>query len=151
MRATKRTFNTPRLKSQIGCYGIFRFRLLWKISSVIPVSVCYRKPPFVRACLKNHSSNLHAPICGRFCLHSVDVAHYAALIQAKSPTNCNAHLAESIFQTRSSKSFSIPISTFPLRSSPMPLHNPFVLPRFSEGPVCQGFSQTAGLPSQAVL
>ena len=55
-----------------------------------------------RACLKNHSSNLHAPICGIFCLHSVDVARYAALIQAKSPTNCNAHLAESIFQTRSS-------------------------------------------------
>ncbi|WP_334294735.1 DUF6783 domain-containing protein [Anaerobutyricum hallii] len=24
-------------------------------------------------------------------------------MQAKSPTNCNAHLAESIFQTRSSK------------------------------------------------
>ena len=54
-----------------------------------------------RACLKNHSSNLHAPICGIFCLHSVDVARYAALIQVKSPTNCNAHLAESIFQTRS--------------------------------------------------
>ena len=57
-----------------------------------------------RACLKNHSSNLHAPICGIFCLHSVDVARYAALIQAKSPANCNAHLAESIFQTRSSTS-----------------------------------------------
>ena len=54
-----------------------------------------------RACLKNHSCNLHAPICGIFCLHSVDVARYAALIQAKSPVNCNAHLAESIFQTRS--------------------------------------------------
>ena len=53
--------------------------------------------------MKNHSYNLHAPICGIFCLHSVDVARYAALIQAKSPTNCNAHLAESIFQTRSSK------------------------------------------------
>ena len=56
---------------------------------------------FVRACLKNHSSNLHAPICGIFCLHSVDVARYAALIQAKSPANCDAHLAESIFQIRS--------------------------------------------------
>ena len=51
--------------------------------------------------MKNHSYNLHAPICGIFCLHSVDVARYAALIQVKSPTNCNAHLAESIFQTRS--------------------------------------------------
>ena len=58
-----------------------------------------------RACLKNHSYNLHAPICGIFCLHSVDVARYAALIQVKSPTNCNAHLAESIFQTRSKEYF----------------------------------------------
>ena len=53
-----------------------------------------------RACLENHSSNLHAPICGIFCLHSVDVAHYAALIQAKSPANCNEHFTESIFQIR---------------------------------------------------
>ncbi|WP_334290882.1 DUF6783 domain-containing protein [Anaerobutyricum hallii] len=36
-----------------------------------------------------------------FCLHSVAVARYAALIQAKSPANCDVHLAESIFQTRS--------------------------------------------------
>ena len=56
-----------------------------------------------RACLKNHSCNLHAPLCGIFYLHSVDVARYAALIQAKSPTNCDAHLAESLFQTRSRK------------------------------------------------
>jgi hypothetical protein len=60
----------------------------------------------LRACLKNHSYNLHASICGRFCLHSVDVARYAALIQAKSPANCDAHLAESIFQTRSRASSS---------------------------------------------
>ncbi|MFR3946887.1 MAG: DUF6783 domain-containing protein [Ruminococcus sp.] len=33
--------------------------------------------------------------------NSVAVAHYGALIQAKSPTNCDAHLAESLFQTRS--------------------------------------------------
>jgi len=45
---------------------------------------CFLNP---RACLKNHS---------------VDVARYAALIQAKSSANCNAHLAESLFQTRSS-------------------------------------------------
>ena len=54
-----------------------------------------------RACLKNHSCNLHAPIYGIFCLHSVAVARYAALIQAKFPANCDVHLAESIFQTRS--------------------------------------------------
>ena len=35
---------------------------------------------------------------GRFILHSV---RYAALIQAESPTNCDVHLAESVFQTRS--------------------------------------------------
>ena len=68
-----------------------------------------------RACLENHSSNLHAPICGIFCLHSVDVARYAALIQAKSPTNCNAYLAESIFQTRSSRSKKAPVEV--LRAS----------------------------------
>ena len=33
-----------------------------------------------RACLKNHSCNLRAPLCGIFYLHSVDVARYAALI-----------------------------------------------------------------------
>ncbi|MFQ9541092.1 MAG: DUF6783 domain-containing protein [Anaerobutyricum soehngenii] len=71
--------------------------------------------------MKNHSYNLHAPICGIFCLHSVDVARYAALIQAKSPTNCNAHLAESIFQTRSRSppppiSLTIPANMQNLRS-----------------------------------
>ena len=66
--------------------------------SITMVSAFLQRP---RACLKNHSCNLHAPICSIFCLHSVDVARYAALIQAKSPLNCNAHLAESIFQTRS--------------------------------------------------
>ena len=54
-----------------------------------------------RACLKNHSRNLHAPLCGRFHPNSVAVARYGALIRAKSPTNCDAHLAESLFQTRS--------------------------------------------------
>ena len=55
----------------------------------------------IRACLKNHSRNLHAPLCGRFHPNSVAVARYGALIRAKFPTNCDAHLAESLFQTRS--------------------------------------------------
>ena len=55
-----------------------------------------------RACLKNHSSNLHAPLCGIFCPNSVSVARYGARIRTKSPTKCDAHLAESLFQTRSS-------------------------------------------------
>ncbi|MFR8221009.1 DUF6783 domain-containing protein [Blautia faecis] len=36
-----------------------------------------------------------------FCPNSVAVARYGALIRAKSPINCDAHLAESLFQTRS--------------------------------------------------
>ena len=55
-----------------------------------------------RVCLKDHSRNLHAPLCGIFCPNSVAVARYDALIRTKSPTNCDAHLAKSIFQTRSS-------------------------------------------------
>ena len=54
-----------------------------------------------RACLKNHSRNLHAPLCGIFHPNSVAVARYGDLIRAKSPTNCDVHLAESLFQTRS--------------------------------------------------
>ena len=56
----------------------------------------------IRACLKNHSCNLHAPLCGIFHPNSVAVARYDALIRVKSPANCDAHLAESLFQTRSS-------------------------------------------------
>ncbi|WP_442973287.1 DUF6783 domain-containing protein [Ruminococcus sp. 1001136sp1] len=59
-----------------------------------------------RACLKNHSRNLQAPLCCIFCPNSVAVARYGAFIRTKSPTNCNAHLAESLFQTRSSNCFS---------------------------------------------
>ncbi|WP_342980640.1 MULTISPECIES: DUF6783 domain-containing protein [unclassified Ruminococcus] len=44
---------------------------------------------------------MHAPLCGIFCPNSVAVARYGALIRTKSPTNCDAHLAESLFQTRS--------------------------------------------------
>ncbi|MFR4272415.1 MAG: DUF6783 domain-containing protein, partial [Blautia faecis] len=29
---------------------------------------------------------MHAPLCGIFCLNSVAVARYGALIRAKSPT-----------------------------------------------------------------
>ena len=76
-------------------FWIYKKAYLWHFFE--PSSV-YTK---VRACLKNHSRNLHAPLCGRFHPNSVDVARYGALIRAKSPTNCDAHLAESLFQTRS--------------------------------------------------
>ena len=49
--------------------------------------------------MKNHSCNLHAPFCGTFVPNSVVVARYDALIRDKFPTNYDAHLAESIFQT----------------------------------------------------
>ena len=56
----------------------------------------------IRAYLKNHSHNLHAPLCGIFYPHSVAVARYAALIRIKSPTNWDSQLTKSLFQTRSS-------------------------------------------------
>ena len=62
---------------------------------------CFLRSSQARACLENHSCQLHAPLCGIFGPHSVNVAHYASLIRVKSPTNCDAHLTESIFQTRS--------------------------------------------------
>ena len=55
----------------------------------------------VRACLKKAFCKMCVTICGRFCPNSVAVARYGALIRTKSPTNCDAHLAESLFQTRS--------------------------------------------------
>ena len=47
---------------------------------------------------KKQSRNLHAPLCGIFQPNSVAVAYYDALIRAKSPTNCDTHLAESFFK-----------------------------------------------------
>ena len=55
-----------------------------------------------RACLKNHSRNMHAPLCGKFHPNSVAAARYSALIRVKSPTNCDAHIVESLLQTGSS-------------------------------------------------
>ncbi|WP_395026647.1 DUF6783 domain-containing protein [Robinsoniella sp.] len=57
-----------------------------------------------RACLKIHSCHLHAPLCGRFTPNSGYVARYAPFIRDKSPTNWNAQLSESNFQTRSGAS-----------------------------------------------
>ena len=59
------------------------------------------KEPWARVCLKIHSDNLHAPLCGIFGSNSVNVARYASLIGTKSPTKCDAQLAESNFQTHS--------------------------------------------------
>ena len=48
------------------------------VHTVQHILFCFQFISHLRACLKNHSSNLHAPICGTFCLHSVDVVCYAA-------------------------------------------------------------------------
>ncbi|RHB56489.1 hypothetical protein DW877_21015 [[Clostridium] symbiosum] len=53
-----------------------------------------------RACLKIAFRHLHAPLRGIFGPNSLNVAHYAALIRAKSPTKCDAQLTKSNFQTR---------------------------------------------------
>ena len=73
------------------------FNYYWGCQNEVLIDI-----PFwgARACLKNHSCNLHAPLCGIFHPNSVVVARYDALIRVKFPTNCDAHLAESIFQTR---------------------------------------------------
>ena len=52
-------------------------------------------------CLKIHSLHLHVPLRGIFGPNSGYIAHYAPFIWPKSPTNCDAHLPESNFQTRS--------------------------------------------------
>ncbi len=58
---------------------------------------------YIRACLKNPFTAICTP-------HFADIlpefgcrSRYGALIRTKSPTNCDAHLAESLFQTRSRK------------------------------------------------
>ena len=55
--------------------------------------------------------------CGMFRPNSIAVVRYGALIRAKSPTNCDIHLAESLFQTRSRKSsvknYTAPDASFP--------------------------------------
>ena len=48
-----------------------------------------------RACMKIHSRHLHASLRGIFGPNSLTVAHYAALIRAKSSTKCDAYLTES--------------------------------------------------------
>ena len=52
---------------------------------------------------RNGEVRAKVKLCGIFCQDSVDVARYGALIPANSPTNCDAHLAESLFQICSGK------------------------------------------------
>ena len=90
---------------QVFVYASGKFQLRKSFNDITSkFLVCFEQLTetlYVRACLKNHSRNLHAPLCGIFCPNSVAVARYGALIRTKSPTNCDAHLAGMIFQTRS--------------------------------------------------
>lgn len=52
--------------------------------------------------------NLPALFYGIFHPNSVAVALYGTFIRAKSPTNCNAHLAESPLEARSEKAKNTP-------------------------------------------
>ena len=58
-----------------------------------------KRPSCARVCLKIHSCHLHIPLCGIFVPNSVNVARYASLIRDKSPTNWDAQMSESNFQT----------------------------------------------------
>lgn len=69
--------------------------------------------PFVRPVLRDSCTarqeytdqmhlHLHAPFCVIAAPDSGYIARHAPFIWQKSPTNCDAHPAESIFQTRSS-------------------------------------------------
>ncbi|WP_083267385.1 DUF6783 domain-containing protein [Robinsoniella peoriensis] len=55
-----------------------------------------------RACFKIHSRHLHAPLYGIFAPNSGYAVRCAPFIRDKYPTNCDARLSESNFQTRSS-------------------------------------------------
>ena len=46
---------------------------------------------------RNGEVRAKVKLCDIFCKDSVDLARYSALIPANSPTNCHAHLAESLF------------------------------------------------------
>ncbi|MEY8393384.1 DUF6783 domain-containing protein [Lachnospiraceae bacterium 45-P1] len=80
------------------------------------MSICAKQYPlsdFVRSIGKNDNSSQsgcpkfstrclrppHAPLCGIFGPNSLNEAHYATFIWAKSPTKWNTQLPESNFQT----------------------------------------------------
>uniref|UniRef100_UPI003EB6BF54 DUF6783 domain-containing protein n=1 Tax=Enterocloster aldenensis TaxID=358742 RepID=UPI003EB6BF54 len=54
-----------------------------------------------------HSRHLHVPLRGIFGPNSLNVARYAALIWAKSPTKRDAHLTGSNVQARSGARLSL--------------------------------------------
>ena len=53
---------------------------------------------WLRACLKNHSCNLHAPLCGIFHSNSVAVARYGALSGRNLPQIVTHILQKAFFK-----------------------------------------------------
>ncbi len=101
---TANTLNLSVYYEQNQLYDMGEYQLLyWKICLKYFLEKyradCVRCS--IKACLKIHSRQVHASLCGIFGYHSVNAAHYTSLIRAKSPTNCDAHLTESNFKTRS--------------------------------------------------
>ena len=104
LSTTANTLNLSVYYEQNQLYDMGEYQLLyWKICLKYFLEKyradCVRCS--IKACLKIHSRQVHAPLCGIFGYHSVNAAHYTSLIRAKSPTNCDAHLTESNFKTRS--------------------------------------------------
>ena len=54
-------------------------------------------PAYFRVCLKKHFRNLYARFAVYFVFIRFDVAWLRALVQTKSPTNCDVYLTESVF------------------------------------------------------
>ncbi|MDT4370506.1 hypothetical protein RO865_17150 [Blautia faecis] len=50
---------------------------------------------------KNHSRNLHAPLCGRFCPNSVAVARYSSLTISETHAALEPFLIYSMFKWQS--------------------------------------------------
>ena len=70
-----------------------------------------------RACLKNHSCNLHAPICGIFCLHSVDVAPATPPSFRRNLPQIVTHILQKAFFKHALKECWIKLDYYPLSSS----------------------------------
>jgi len=102
----------PALRTAILNYTLISYYPCRNLSMHFAVFILVFVPPCYRsaqsrtimrlihpgACLKNHSHDLHSPFCGIYAPPSVDVARCASLIRDQSPTNCEAHLTESLFQ-----------------------------------------------------
>ena len=87
----------------ISAKDVLPMEIIKQIQCYVDGQIIYIPKSEPRACLKNHSRHLHAPLCVIFAPNSVNIARYVSFIRHKSPTNCDAHLTESIFETRSRK------------------------------------------------